>query len=776
MSGRISPELEQRLQRLARERGCSLDDLLADAAERLERSPIPGDPSRFVEVSVALICMTDLDGNLLYVNPTFCHTLGYTDAELLGQPYYTFMHPDDVAATQAAHRVVTAGSPVTQFENRYRCADGSYRWLSWAVTTGSQHVYAVALDVTDKKQTESRLAQTLEQNERILSTIFDGYLLGAVDGTIVEVNAAYCDMIGYSRDDLLQMKIFDLDAAIPHEQIAQNAQRIVSDDIPMIIETQHRHKDGHLIDVEINNIQLRDGQIACFIRDITARKRLEGQLQHSEQLYRGLVESQIDLVCRYTPETILTYVNDAYCRYFNQTRQELIGNSFLILGPGNQLQAIHDRIAAVMRNPTPDVRVFHTVEANGSRRWIQWIDYGITDETGAVVEIQAIGRDITAMMESQHKLAVREEMLSTIFRNIPVMLAQFDPQGQFEYVNQHWIDVLGWTIEEMRAHPDIMAEFYPDPDYRQWALDYMLSGEPGWRDFRTRTRDGTIIDTSWANVRLSDGRSLGIGQVITHRIELENQRVYARQLEIQLEKERELRELKDRFISLVSHEFRNPLAIMTTSVDLLLRYADHMSSEQMNQKLLTIHEQIRRVVELMEDILRFNKAEAGKTEFKPQTIQMRPFCENIINNFRLIDNDRHQIKMQVADGVLYADPKLLDHILSNLLSNALKYSVDGTTIQLNASQSDVVWRLTIADSGIGIPEDDIDHLFDPFFRADNAHDLPGTGLGLSIVKDYVDLHGGGIEVDSTVGQGTTVIITLPGQPSPQGTAETRLAT
>ncbi|MCB9449910.1 MAG: PAS domain S-box protein [Anaerolineaceae bacterium] len=606
--------------------------------------------------------------------------------------------------------------------------------------------------------------RTFEESERILNAIFDGYLLGDLTGRILDANQVYCEMVGYSREELLQKTVFDLNVATPttqSEQMQEFAEQIIRDDISIITEVCHRHKDGHILNIEVNSIRFKDGRIASFMRDITERKRLEHQHHLSEQLYRGLIESQIDLVCRYTPDTVLTYSNDAYGRFFDKRPEAIVGKSFLALNPDSETESIMVRIRQVLENPAPDVRVFHMRSANGEKRWIQWIDYGIMDETGKVVEIQAVGRDITPLIEAQQKLAKREEMLSTILENIPVLVAQLDEHRRSEYVNRQWEDVLGWSLDEVHTHPDILSEFYPDPAARQRALDYITAADGEWYDFKTHTRSGEVLDMSWANMRLSDGQQLSIGQVMSHRVELENQRIYALHLETELEKEREMREIKDRFISLMSHEFRTPLSVMNTSIDLVTHYLDRLPPERVLEKLGTIQQQIGRMVDLMEDALRFNKSQAGKTPFAPQEIDICPFCQSVIETLKVADNHQHEFIITGDTGLVRADSELLDHIFAKLLVNALRYSPDHTDIHITITQKSDFWIFHIQDEGIGIPEEDIPRVFEPFFRGRNVRNYSGTGLGLSIVKEYVEMHGGQIAVMSEVGTGTTFTFTLP---------------
>ncbi len=494
----------------------------------------------------------------------------------------------------------------------------------------------------------------------------------------------------------------------------------------------------------------------------------DDESRHFSRAYlQGILDSHIDLVCRYTPDTTLTYVNDAYCQFFGRQRSELLGKSFLIFAPEeDQRQLIFARIAELQAHSGPAARIVHGQTHDGNDVWIEWVDNGIVDSNNKLFEIQAVGRDITNLIRIQMRLIERENILSTIFHNIPIFMAQFDEQGRFEYVNKHWIDTLGWTVEEMRAHPDIMAEFYPDPEYRHEVLEYMLSLQPGWRDFKTRTRDGTLLDTSWANVRLSKGHTLGIGQVITQRKQLEDARVRAHQLELDIEKERELREIKDRFVSMVSHEFRTPLAAIRSSIDMIIHYFDRLTRERIIEKLNIVNQQVQRMNDLMEDVLRFSRLRSGKATIRLELVDVLPLCLRVVESFKLASEDHRPIEVTGEGGRILTDVGLLEHVLTNLISNAIKYSAASAPVYLTIERLVEHIQFQIRDSGIGIPEQDISHLFEPFYRASNAREIPGTGLGLSIVHDCVTQLGGVITVESSVGVGTTFTVTLPAGETP----------
>ncbi len=237
-----------------------------------------------------------------------------------------------------------------------------------------------------------------------------------------------------------------------------------------------------------------------------------------------------------------------------------------------------------------------------------------------------------------------------------------------------------------------------------------------------------------------------------------------------LQKERELNELKSRFVSMVSHEFRTPMSTILFSAGLLETYGPKWSEEKKLTHLHRIQAAVKQMTKLLEDILTLGKAEAGKLEFKPVPIELEQFCRELAEEMQITDENKHRInflsKGAIADAIM--DEKLLRHILSNLLSNAIKYSPEGSTVYFEltclgngAEEKSPVAMFRIQDEGIGIPPEDKPRLFETFHRATNVGTIPGTGLGLAIVKRAVDLHGGEIAVESEVGAGTRFTVTLP---------------
>lgn len=248
-------------------------------------------------------------------------------------------------------------------------------------------------------------------------------------------------------------------------------------------------------------------------------------------------------------------------------------------------------------------------------------------------------------------------------------------------------------------------------------------------------------------------------------ISLENAYLYEdlQQSQAREQAEREINELKSRFISMTSHEFRTPLTAILGTTELIKHYGQGWDTKKQHTYLDRIQKNVKHMTGLLDDVLVLSKADVGKIEFNPQPIDLVAFCNSLVEEFQLNTKRDQRVEFEVHGNPpnSLADEKILRQILSNLLSNAIKYSPENTVVQFNVNFSDDEATFCIQDQGIGIPEADQKHLFESFHRATNVGQIQGTGLGLAIVKKSVELHQGTIAFESVAEQGTTFIIKLP---------------
>ena len=247
-------------------------------------------------------------------------------------------------------------------------------------------------------------------------------------------------------------------------------------------------------------------------------------------------------------------------------------------------------------------------------------------------------------------------------------------------------------------------------------------------------------------------------------IELEKSK---EELRIALEKEKELGELKSRFVAIASHEFRTPLTTILSSANLARKHASLDNKEKHDKHLLKIQDAVKNLTSILEDFLSLGKLENGHISMHPEVLLANDLLaelENVVQEMSLMAKKGQRITL--SNNVKHAvsiDKNFLKNILLNLLSNAIKYSPENSEIIINTETENNCLKLVIADSGIGISEEDQKHLFERFFRAKNAGAAQGTGLGLHIVKRYVQLLKGKIKIVSQLNQGTTINVYIPWQ-------------
>jgi signal transduction histidine kinase len=243
------------------------------------------------------------------------------------------------------------------------------------------------------------------------------------------------------------------------------------------------------------------------------------------------------------------------------------------------------------------------------------------------------------------------------------------------------------------------------------------------------------------------------------------QRVAERTAELEraLLQQTELARLKSDFVSLVSHEFRTPLGVIMSATEVLQRYFERLPSEKRERHLEMIFRSTKNLAALIEEVLLLSRVEEGRMHFTPVPLDLEKLCRAIADEVRSATEGVCPIQFHattsLAGGV--SDESILRHIVSNLLSNACKYSEPGTPVEFEAARAENSLVLTVRDHGIGIPPEDRSRLFSSFTRGGNVGPRPGSGLGLVVVKRCVDLHGGTVRLESEIGRGTTVTVVLP---------------
>lgn len=242
------------------------------------------------------------------------------------------------------------------------------------------------------------------------------------------------------------------------------------------------------------------------------------------------------------------------------------------------------------------------------------------------------------------------------------------------------------------------------------------------------------------------------------------QKLEKSQIEIQeaLQKEKQLNEIKSRFMSIASHEFRTPLSTVLSSASLLSKYSTGEDQPKRERHIEKIKSSVRSLNGILEDFLSLGKLEEGKISIHTEEFDVQEFIFSIVEEMNpLLKTNQHLSVDHKGFSKAVSDKRLIKNILINLITNAIKFSDEGSTVQLNVSAAEDVISFEVIDRGIGIPKDEFEHLFSSFYRARNAVNIQGTGLGLHIVKRYLELLQGEIQVETEVGKGSKFSIQIP---------------
>lgn len=379
-------------------------------------------------------------------------------------------------------------------------------------------------------------------------------------------------------------------------------------------------------------------------------------------------------------------------------------------------------------------------------------------------------RDITARKQAEVALRESEENYRRLVKTMQGGLAIYNLDEQITYVNDRFCELLGYTRAELL---NMYSYTFIDPDELPKLKEQVAlrqKAESSSYEILARRKDGQAVHLLVAGSPLLDQRGQFLGSVaVTTDITAQKQAETA--LRQALAKEKEVGELKSRFISMASHEFRTPLATILALTETLAAYRLRLTDAQIDQRLQKIREQIDHLKSVMEDVLLLARMQARRGEFAPTPIDLDALCRTVIEEFESQPHHMHRLLYRCENhlSALHLDPKLMRRVISNLLSNAIKYSPASEPITITLASTATAVSLQVSDHGIGIPEMDQKHLFEPFHRATNVGAVAGTGLGLVITKEAVVLHKGQICVESKLNMGTTFTVTLPIEQSAETT-------
>ncbi|WP_199249616.1 PAS domain S-box protein [[Phormidium] sp. ETS-05] len=706
--------------------------------------------------------MTDPNKNqMIYVSPAYEKIWGQSCESVYREPlsFVKPIHPEDRELVIAAFPKQIRG----EYDEEYRLLfpNGEIKWIrdrAFPIADYNGDIYRVvgiAEDITDRKIAAIALQESEERFRQIAENVREVFFLLTPDARqMIYISPAYEKIWNRSRDSLYENPRSWLETVHPEDQswVIPAYLKQLEEGSDFDQEYRILRPDGSVRWIWARSFGVRNKagviyRFAGIAEDITQRKQMEGALRESQQRYLAILQDQTELICRFTPDGIITFANDAYCRYFGKALEDLIGSNFMPTIPAEDWQVCEKLLGSIsLANPVVTLE-YRVILPDGEVRWHQSTQRGIFDSSGLLVELQAVGRDVTERVSAAAALEKERSLLRSVVTNAPVAMAMFDTQMRYIAHSDKWL--ADYHLEGQSIIGLSHYEVFPDiPDRWRAIHRRALKGEiiTNPEDAFIRT-DGTTLYLRWAiNPWYNTVGDIGGIVMATDRID---ELVRAR--EAALENAR----LKSQFLANMSHEIRTPMNGVLGMAGLLGQTS--LNSEQ-RDFVETIEKSADNLLSIINDILDFSKLEAGEMQLETLEFNLVKCLEDVLN---LLAANAHKKGLELGSLVhpelpifLKGDAGRLRQILLNLVGNAIKFTESGdvflqaflTTNITACSASDIEVLFAVTDTGIGVPPRAHEKLFQSFSQVDasTTRQYGGTGLGLAICKQLVELMGGEI--------------------------------
>lgn len=724
--------------------------------------------------SLDLIYLHDFNGKFLDANNTTLKLLGYNLDEIKELNIYDVLMPDQITSvSELINEVKNKKSQRSTLEFQLKNKKGKIIFVETLASLiyQSEEPYAIqvlARDITARKHAEEDLRLSQQKYRDIFEFAPIGIYRSDPHGIILTANIELAKILGYSTiKDVLGLNLFKdicFKPAPENEEISKFFERGEGSDIEIL----WRMKDNNptWVQMDVHAVQSLSGEILSFegfVQDINQRKHAEEILVEREQSYRSLIETSIDPIY-VLQDRHLVLINPAWLKLFGYNREEACSEDFDIMKivAQNDYKDIANRFK-IYESKTGSQLSSSRYEMSGITKDGREIQLEVS--ASEIIwkgkrAVQGIYRDITERKKAEEQII----KLSRAVQQSPASIVIMNSKGYIEYVNTKFTQITGYSSEEINIkHPDLLSvKIFPE-NKNKIIQESINSGKEWSGEFELKRKDGNIFweTATISPINLENGKAshfLVILQDITERKKQEEQLIKAKE-----EAEKSDR-LKTEFLAQMSHEIRTPLNnILTYSSILKDEFEDKLPSG-LESAFTVINSSSQRLVRTIELILNLSRIQTGNfdTHFKEFDIN-KDLLEDLTFEFysrAKVKNISLSYLNKAEKTRIVADHYSTEQIFLNLIDNAIKYTTEGEIkIEITNKQKNAVC-VSISDTGIGISQDFIPHLFNPFSQEDMGmtRHFDGTGLGLALVKKYVEINKALIRVESEKGIGSKFML------------------
>jgi|GEM_PF-2028023 len=505
-----------------------------------------------------------------------------------------------------------------------------------------------------------------------------------------------------------------------------------------------------------------------LLEQIELREAIEDTLRRSEAQLRILTNNASDLICLHYPDMSYRFVSQSVKKVTGYEANTLISTSPYDYYHPNDVASIRHNHARLQDDPHQQVEtVSKFLHKSGHYIDLETHTQAVVNANGEITHYVSVSRDVTEQIELQQKLMDSEALLQASINALPAQVVVVNQQGDIIMVNALWrqyaeqndADIpltIGVGLNYLQVC-DVVADSDHTAHKVAEAMRQILQGEQHEAYFEYLLHEDA---NTWFEVRISSFYYNQIIHAMLTHMDITDRKVVEVEIRNALEQQIEINRLRSQFISMISHDFRTPLATIQTTTDLLKMYDDRYTKDDRMQRLDRIQSTIDYLANLIDEVVFIGRSQIGEVPLHLTPFDLELFCRDMIVDIELAFKGTGRIDLQwnSDQSILTLDKTLIHKILVNLLSNAMKYSDD--KVILSVTKADDSLTFVIEDKGIGIPTIDQIQLFETFHRGRNVGNRQGTGLGLVIVKHSVDTHNGNLSYTSEEGVGTTFTVTL----------------
>lgn len=575
---------------------------------------------------------------------------------------------------------------------------------------------------------------------------------------ILEANDAAVELYGYSREEFLKMTIHDFIVDAPFEKLDALFSR--TEHLYRSTGWRHLRKDASIIEMEVSSqpLPLRSGPRSRLVlaNDITQRAKAEAMLRESEERYRDLFESASDLIMSVGPDLRFQFVNKAWLDVLGYGSAEIETLTLFDIVKPEDLAHFKVVFRDVLYGKSfPQVQTVF-IAKNGTEVPVEG-SFNCKIENGEPVSTRGIFRDVTGRKQAEAAIHLQKTRFEQLFEKAPIGIVMADKSERIIQANSVFQSMFGYNMTELsgRTINDIVVPLQAAAEGSEISRR-VLSGESIQTQGVRRRKDGTFINVDLYGVPIVvNGKSLGLFGIYvdtTERIQAEEkQRLLMKELE------NINRELND-FAYIVSHDLKAPLRGIGSLVDWLVTdHGDKLGPEG-NEMLQVLLGRTKRMHQLIDGVLRYSRI--GRTKEDEVSIDLAKMVPEIIE---MIDPPQHiSVNIDTELPTIKGEETRIQQVFQNLLSNAIKFNdKQEGTIRICSLKENGHWKFCISDNGPGIDEKHHKKIFQIFQTLTPRDEFESTGIGLTIVKKIIELHGGQIWLESSVGQGTRFFFTLP---------------